>query len=136
MKSTLTKKTLAALALGTLGLMAGAAQADWNRDGHGYGDRAIQQSNDFAQQVNARQQRQMERIHEGLRTGSLTRPEFNALMHEQHGIRVMEQRFRSDGYINPHEFQRLDRALDVASQNIRAEKHDRQARVAYNPWFY
>ncbi len=135
MKNTLMKNTLAVLALGTLGLMASAAQADWNRDGHGYGDRTIQQGRHFAQQVNARQQQQMDRIHAGLRTGSLTRHEFNALMHEQHGIRVMEQRFRADGYIDPREFQRLDRALDIASQNIRAEKHDRQARVAYNPWF-
>jgi hypothetical protein len=47
----------------------------------------------------------------------------------------MEQHFRADGFIDPREFQRLDRALDIASQNIRAEKHDRQARVAYNPWF-
>jgi hypothetical protein len=135
MKSTPKKKSLAILALGSLGMMASAAQADWNRDDHRYGDRAIQQSRYFAQQINARQQQQMDRIQAGLRTGSLTRSEYHNVMREQHEIRAMEQHFRADGFIDPREFQRLDRALDVASQNIRAEKHDSQARVAYNPRF-
>jgi len=135
MNSTLMKKSLAILALGSLGLMASGAQADWNRDGHGHRDRAIQQSNMFIQQINARQQQQMERIQAGRHTGSLTRSEFHNLMHEQREIYAMEQHFRADGFVDPREFQHLDRALDIASQNIRAEKHDRQARVAYNPWF-
>jgi uncharacterized membrane protein YebE (DUF533 family) len=135
MKSTLMKKSLAVLALGSLGLMASGAQADWNRDGQSHGGRAIQQSNMFVQQINIRQQRQMERIQAGRHSGSLARSEFHNLMHEQREIRAMEQYFRADGFIDPREFQHLDRALDIASQNIQAEKHDHQARVAYNPWF-
>lgn len=133
MKSTLMKKSLAALAL--LGLMASGAQADWNRDGLGHHSHAIQQSNMFIQQINARQQQQMERIQAGRHTGNLTRSEFHELMHEQREIRAMEQYFRADGFIDRREFKHLDRALDIASQNIRAEKHDRQARATYNRWF-
>lgn len=157
MKSNLMKKTLTVLALGGLGLMASGAQADGNRGGYGAGynnpygqvqerDRdhnraggfAYQQSEKFIQQVNARQDRQMDRIKDGMRNGNLTRHEFRDLMQEQREIRAMEQHFRADGIIDGREFQRLDRALDVASKNIRFEKHDRQERHAYapNPWYW
>ena len=134
MKSTL-KKTLGVLAISTLGLAATGAQADWDR-GYGYQHEghAFRQSQLFGEQINARQDRQMERIHAGMRSGNLTRFEFRELMHEQREIRAMERYFRADGMIYGHEFQRLDRALDIASHNIKLEKHDRQARYAYTPW--
>lgn len=158
MKSNLMKKTLTVLALGSLGLLATGAQADGNRGGYGpgfntsygqiqdrvqdrdhnrYDRHAFMQSEKFSQQVNARQDRQMDRIKDGMRNGALTRFEFRDLMQEQREIRAMEQHFRADGIIDAREFQRLDRALDVASQKIRSEKHDRQERHAFapNPWY-
>jgi uncharacterized membrane protein YebE (DUF533 family) len=129
MKSNLMKKTLGIMALGSLGLMATGAQADWAHDNRGH-NQAYQQSQAFSQQVNARQNQQMERIKAGMQNGSLTRAEFRELMSEQNEIRTMEQHFRADGFIDAREFQRLDRALDAASRNIMAEKHDRQARYA------
>jgi hypothetical protein len=135
MKSTPMKKTLAILALGSLGLVASGAQADWNHDDHGLDGRAIQQSNMFINQINARQQQQMERIQSGRHTGSLTRSEFHNLIEEQREIRIMQQRFRADGVIDAREFQRLDRALDTASRHIRAERNDPRARVAYHSRF-
>ena len=142
MKSNLMKKTLGILALSTLGLMATAAQANWERGdqgyGHGYGydyghaqKIAYQQSQAFSQHINVRQDRQKQRIRAGMHQGKLTRAEFRELMQEQHQIRAMERRFRADGLIDAREFKRLDRALDIADHNIRAEKHDRQARQAY-----
>jgi hypothetical protein len=85
MKSTLMKKTLGILALGTLGLMATGAQADWDRGGYGqgHGSHAYQQSRMFSQQINERQDRQMERIQAGKHEGNLRRAEFRELMHEQ-----------------------------------------------------
>ena len=129
MKSTLMKKSLGTLALGALGLMATAAQADPQH--------AYQQTQAYSQQVDARQDRQMERIKSGMHEGRLSRVEFRELMHEQRKIRIMEHHFRADGVIDAPEFRRLARALDVASRNIRAEKHDRQARHAYghNPQY-
>jgi hypothetical protein len=122
MKTTLMKVSLGMLALG---LMTGCAQADWNRDGPAY-----TQAGHPGQQINVRQDRQAERIRIAMRTGQLTRSEFQALMNEQHEIRAMERRFRADGVIGPHEYRRLDRALDNASRHIRAEAQDRQARSA------
>jgi uncharacterized membrane protein YebE (DUF533 family) len=126
MKITLMKTTLGMLALG---LMTGA-QAGGDRGGHA-SRQAFQQSQAYSQQINARQDRQATRIQAAMRAGRLTRHEFRSLMHEQHKIRAMERSFRADGVIDAREFQRLDRALDLASRTIRAEAHDRQARAAY-----
>jgi len=133
MKNTLKKKMLGMLVLGALGLVATGAQADWGRDGNGnhHDWHAYRQSQAFSQQVNTRQNRQMERIQSGMHEGRLTHAEYRELMHEQREIRQMERHFRADGIIGAREFQRLDRALDVASRNIMAEKHDRQAHNAY-----
>lgn len=151
MKTNLIKATLAALVLGSVGLMATGAQADGNREGYGHnpihgwndshaaydnrahqGRFAFQQSAVFSQQINARQNRQMDRIRAGMRAGDLTRFEFRELMHEQHAIRIMERHVMADGFIDAREFQQLDRALNIASRNIMDEKHDRQARNAYD----
>ena len=136
MKSNLMKKTLGVLALGALGLMAAGAQADWDRGGygHGQGGHVYQQSRMFSQQIDTRQDRQMERIQAGKREGNLRRAEFRELMREQREIRAMERYFRAEDVINNREFRRLDHALDIASRNIQAEKQDdRQARNAYDP---
>lgn len=141
MKSTLLKKTLAALTLGCLGLIATGAQAGGNRGEDGYGHsvqnrhsmqnaHAYRQSQWYGHQINLRQDRQRERIQAGIRAGSLTRVEFRGLMQEQRHIRAMEHRFRADGRINAREFQRLNHAQDLASRNIMAERHDRQERYA------
>ncbi len=126
MKSTLIKKTLAVL---TLGLAATGAQASWDR--HDHERQAAQQSRHFSQEIDARQDRQMARIEAGMRRGHLTRAEYHRLMQEQREIRAMERRFRADGRIDAREFRHLERALDVASRNIRDERHDRQARNGY-----
>ncbi len=130
MKSTLMKTTLGLLALGSLSLTAPGALAGWS---HGDNDHhALRQSHQFSRQIDARQDRQMDRIRTGMQEGRLTRYEFRELMHEQHQIRAMERHFRADGIIDPREYSRLDHALDQASRSIRMEKHDHQARHAYN----
>ena len=130
MKNTLMKSAFGILALG---LMATGAQADWAYDGHGH-KQAYLQTKAYSQQINARQDRQMERIQAGMRSGEITRAEFRELMQEQHTIRAMKHHFRADGRIDTREFQRIDRALDIANHNIRAEKHDRQA-YGQNPGY-
>jgi ribosomal protein L19E len=123
MKRKLMTSSLAAL---LLGLLATGAQADWGR----HGGHAYSQSRAYSQQLDARQALQTRRIEAGMRTGDLRRAEFRELMHEQRAIRRMETRFRADGVIDAREFRRLDRALDLASRNIFAERHDRQVRYA------
>lgn len=119
--------------LGTLGLAATGVQAAWDRGGHGYPP-TYQQTRAYSQQINARQDRQLQRIRTGQHAGHLTRFEFRELMQEQHRIRVMEQHFRADGVIDAREFRRLDHALDRADRNIRAGKHGRQA-YRQKPWY-
>ena len=127
MKSNLMKKTFGILALSILGLAATGAQAAWDRGGQGH-KQTYQQTKAYSQQINARQDRQMERIQAGKREGNLRRAEFRELMHEQREIRAMERYFSDDGVIDSREFKRLDRALNIASRNIRAERHDREVR--------
>ena len=134
MKNSLMKTALGMLMLGSLGLAATGAQADWGRDGHAYrqDEHAYRQNLAFNRQIDARQARQMERIRAGRHDGSLTRHEFRNLMHEQHEIHAMARHFRADGVIDAREFRRLDHALDRASHDIRVERHDSQARYANN----
>lgn len=135
MKAPLIRKSLGMLALAAIGLAANSAHADWNRGhrDHMHHYLAYQQSQSFSRQIDARQERQIDRIRDGMREGSLTRAEFRELMREQHAIRAMEQHFRADGVIDAREFERLERALDIASRNIKLENRDRQERYAYHP---
>ena len=138
MKSTTFKHTLSILTLGLMRLAAGGAQAGWDHDRDHHHGPAFKQSQNFSQEVNARQEKQMQRIQAGFRNGALTRPEYRELMGQQANIREMERRFRSDdGRIDLREFKRLDHALDMAGRNIRDEKTDRQARNGYDhrPWY-
>lgn len=131
MKSTLLKKALGMLALSTIAMTATGALADWDHGNDDHGSRAFQQSQAYSQQINARQRQQRDRIQAGMHAGRLTRAGFHELIHEQRRISAMEREFRVDGYMDASEFRRLDRALNIASRNIRAEKHDHQARLAY-----
>lgn len=153
MKTQLLKHTLLALAFGGLGLLTSAAHADHDRFSEardvrashtpdGYDDHDawddFHQSSQFIRQINARQDRQMARIVAGKRSGELTRHEFRELMAEQRHLRAMEQHFLADGMMDAREFRRLTRALDRASEGIRSEKHDYQARNArggHDAWY-
>ncbi|MEW6119044.1 MAG: hypothetical protein AB1593_03015 [Pseudomonadota bacterium] len=138
MNSTPFKKSLSILTLGIMGLAAGSAQAGWGDD-HGYHHGPNpQMSRMFGEKINQRQEQQMERIQAGFRNGKLTQREYRELVQEQRHIREMERHFRADdGRIDLREYQKLDRALDIASRNIMEEKQDRQARggYAYHPWY-
>ncbi len=123
------KQTLIRVAAG-LALAATGAQADWYRGDHDAfaPAQALKQSQQFSQQVDARQAWQQARIEAGLRDGELTLQEFRALTRQQHDIAAMKRQFLTDGRLDSHEFHRLDAALDAAGRAIRAEKYDQQAR--------
>lgn len=120
-----------ALSVLALGLLATSAHADFfDRDGRGH-PQVAQQSHAYIQQVNARQAQQMRRIEAAWRAGLLNRYEFRTLKNEQQQIRSMERKFRADGIMNAREFQRLDRALNIAHRNIRMETLARNTRHGY-----
>lgn len=112
------KTTLGILALGAFSLHAGSALAA-RHPGFGHPD--------HARQIAERLDHQDAQIRAGRRDGSLGRMEFRELQQEQHRIRAMARTFRADdGIIDAREYRRLDHALDRASRNIRAERHDRR----------
>lgn len=125
MKNTLIKRTLGLVALG---LVATGTQAGWDHRDRAHDRHAAQQSRMFSQTINARQDRQLERIEAGRRNGMLSRAEYRRLMQEQDEIRAMARHFRADGRIDGREFRRLERALDTANRNIRVQQHDQHAR--------
>jgi len=80
-----------------------------------------------AQAINQREHREQVRIHEGIRSGELTRAEARRLEAEQAKIRVDERFARQDG-LTAKERERLQRELERASRDIRKQKHDKQDR--------
>ncbi|MES2754994.1 MAG: hypothetical protein V4659_10050 [Pseudomonadota bacterium] len=99
--------------LATLGIAAGALPATANAQAF--------------QTINARQARLDTRIDQGVRNGSLTRPEAARLRTDFRGLVSLEQRYRRNGLSN-WERTDLNRRFDALSARIRYERHDRRDR--------
>jgi uncharacterized membrane protein YebE (DUF533 family) len=78
--------------------------------------------------INRREHREQRRIHQGVRSGELTRREAERLRAEQFRIRAYEARARSDGSLSRRERHRLDQMMDHAGRDIYRQKHDNQDR--------
>ena len=76
--------------------------------------------------VDRRERNQQRRIHQGIRSGELTRREAGRLEEEQARIRIAERYAKSDGHVSWRERQRLDNMLDLSNRDIHRQKHDRQ----------
>lgn len=76
------------------------------------------------ERTDARQNRQDQRIDEGIKKGYLTTAEVSKLEAQQKSIEAAQQAFKSDGKITRNEAQQLRQQLDEASRCIFAEKHD------------
>ena len=79
------------------------------------------------QSVNQRQANLYNRIEQGVRNGSLTRPEARQLRNRFVTLERLENRYRAGG-LSTWERRDLDRRFDSLSRQIRAERHDRQDR--------
>jgi opacity protein-like surface antigen len=110
-------KKLAIAAFALAAMTSAAAARDWNS-----GDR-----------IDQRQFNQQRRIEEGVRSGDITRSEYQHLQAEQARIREMERQAKRDGYVDPKERARLEAAQDAASRHIRQERHDAERR-GYGYW--
>lgn len=146
MKNIRIAKSLVIVTLSALSLVAGASQAsNWGHyeranapyfpdrpgfDRPGFDHRGPNafQHPEAGYNIDARQQRQMERIMNGLRSGELTRHEARDLIREQREIEQMQRHYLADGRMSRDEWLQLDRRLDHAARDIRAEKHDRNWR--------
>lgn len=144
MKNNRIVKTLAIAAVSGLSLFSGASQAEgWGHFERTYAPNPYLQPETqhpifrgrFADNqpqasfdIDARQQEQMEKIMQGLRTGALSRHEAEKLMRDQKEIEQLQREYLSDRRLSRNEWTELDRLLDRAERDIRAEKHDRNWR--------
>jgi len=78
--------------------------------------------------VEARQVRQHARIHQGVRSGELTRGEIHRLRAGQRHIRRVDRRTEFDGRVTPRERMRLERLQDRQSRAIYRLKHNGRSR--------
>jgi hypothetical protein len=76
--------------------------------------------------IDARQERQQQRIDQGVASGELNQREAARLNRQQDRIQGMEERAKADGVVTNQERRQLNRAQNRASRNIAREKHDRQ----------
>lgn len=76
--------------------------------------------------IDQREQRQQQRIQQGIQSGQLTPKETARLENEQARIRREEAAMKADGKLDPAERRKLQRDLDRSSRHIAKEKHDRQ----------
>ena len=84
----------------------------------------------FAQEtrVDRRQDRQEQRIDQGVKSGALTPRETKKLERGQQHVENLETKAQADGKVTAKEKARLEHAQDVQSKRIYNQKHDKQTR--------
>ncbi len=78
----------------------------------------------LAGRVANRQIRQQRRIHQGIRSGELTRREIRRLERDQFKIQRFKRNAWSDGRLTPRERVRLEHGQNRASRHIYRLKHN------------
>jgi len=78
--------------------------------------------------VDRREHRQRGRIHQGVKSGSLTRREAARMERQQGRTRRVERRAKADGTVTARERDRLQHRENKTSRRIYRQKHDRQNR--------
>jgi hypothetical protein len=99
-----------------------------------HGQPAFQESLRLINDVNERQDKQIDRILGGLYDKRINPNEFRKLIDEQRDIRRMERSFLADGFLTRFEYQKLDTALDAASRSIAKESRDGQGHPGHGGW--
>ena len=78
--------------------------------------------------LNAREANQRARIHQGVQTGELTRPEARRLRAGEARLNYNEARAKADGVVTSAERARLQNEASRESERIYRQKHDAQDR--------
>lgn len=120
------KCLLAHLLAATALLAAGTSFADdFSNAGHRWREhRPGMHDLRLRREIDARQERQRERIEDARAHGLLSPREYHGLVAGQRGIQRMERDFLADGRLSRFEFDELNRALDAAHHQIRRESRD------------
>jgi hypothetical protein len=77
-----------------------------------------------APRVDRRQEKQQQRIEQGVRSGQLTSKEAQRLEAQQEKIRRMEDKTKANGAVTRKERTRLNQRQNKASRNIHRKKHN------------
>jgi hypothetical protein len=78
--------------------------------------------------LDKRQENQLERIAQGVRSGSLTAAEARGLVRSERQLQRHERRAQLDGVVTAREQSRLRQESVRSSRHIYRQKHDRQDR--------
>jgi hypothetical protein len=78
--------------------------------------------------IDHRQQNQKARIAEGVSSGELTRRETAHAVQDQRRIKRSERRAKADGCVTPSESARIQHRQNLASRQLKRNKHDVQER--------
>ena len=89
---------------------------------------ALANAADSTPRIDKRQYNQRERIHHGIRNGSLTGRETVRLVRGQYHVQRLENRALHDGTVSKRERLRIEGAQNRQSVRIFRQKHDRQRR--------
>jgi hypothetical protein len=89
---------------------------------------SVASAHPVSRRVDRREWRQHARIHQGWRSGQLTRVEHARLRAGQRHIHRMERHAERDGHLSRFERRRLERAQDRESRAIWRLKHNRRVR--------
>lgn len=76
--------------------------------------------------VDARQDRQDDRIDNGKRSGEITKREGRKLEHQQRGIQRAENRAKADGVVTRREARKIEQKQDKANRDIHRAKTNNQ----------
>lgn len=82
--------------------------------------------------INHRQNKQGERIRQGVHSGQLTRAEAKDLREDRRDIRKEEREYKSDGHLSKAERRDLHKDMNALSKNIHSAKHDADKRPRAN----
>ena len=78
--------------------------------------------------IDRREANQHARIHQGVKSGALTKPEARNLRHGQRHVRRMEHRAKADGVVTNRERARITTAQNHQSRKIYRKKHNARTR--------
>lgn len=76
--------------------------------------------------IDNRQQRQENRVQQGLDSGSISKQEQRRLKKEQVRIKRMEKRAQKDGKVTAREKKKISHAQNRASHSISKKKHNKK----------
>lgn len=150
MKITTALKTLSMFGLSSMALVSASGHADTGYGNYGavpnpnpwYGvvpnsnpwmaNQAYHQARFLAalkqrqEQLDQRQDAQMQRILNGMESGKLTSREAVVLLREHLAIANLERRYMADGRLGPNELASLEQRLAEAEKHITFERRDRE----------